>query len=92
MRPLGDFDEDEGPPVNIEDLPSGSVAGVALCGWKLPDGRILLGPDREDPLSLRGDQTVGNWPKLLRVAGIIYTFEGDNSDTSPNGFLNAEYM
>jgi hypothetical protein len=71
------------PPRDIGSL-GDAVAGFALCGWRLPDGKIRLGPDKN-----RGE-VIDAFPQCVQCGPYIYTYEEEKQFES--GFINAEYM
>lgn len=53
------------------------VAGFELCGWRLPNGKILLGSKEHGTL-------VDEWPKEVRLVDAVYTLE--DTEWQENGF------
>ncbi len=56
------------------------VAGFELCGWKQPDGSIVLGPN---PVT---GSKVKEWPKEVHVCGVTYTLEEEKWEISGFGW------
>lgn len=55
------------------------IAGFELCGWKLDNGDVVLGP------SCLGDRTVvPAFPEQVDVLGVVYTLE--TVEWQSNGF------
>jgi len=69
--------------VNLEDIFE-SFSGFDLCGWKMPDGKIRLGANKDH------GKIIDAWPDVVYVYGRGYTLE--NEKWQDNGFGWGQYV